>query len=402
MGFKGKKILVGITAGIAAYKVAILVRELVKNGAEVQVLMSPDAHAFVTPLTLATLSERPVMTDFYNKETGSWNNHVALGLWADLFVIAPLTANTMGKMVNAMSDNLLLATYLSARCPVCVAPAMDLDMYAHPATQRNLQQLAQDGVHIIPAENGLLASGLSGLGRMAEPQTILNHLSVGLLNGFNPILKGKKILISAGPTYEKIDTVRFIGNFSSGKMGYELAFMAAALGAEVQLISGPSNLTVEHPKIHITKVSSAEEMKNACLKHFPAADIAIMAAAIADFTPAQIADKKIKKQKTETLELELLPTVDVLAAMGEMKEVNQFLVGFALEDHNEKTNAMSKINIKNLDLIVLNSLNDHGAGFATDTNKVLLIDKNLNETPFNLAPKKEIAFHIINYISQHA
>lgn len=402
MGFKGKKILVGITAGIAAYKVAILVRELVKNGAEVQVLMSPDAHAFVTPLTLATLSERPVMTDFYNKETGSWNNHVALGLWADLFVIAPLTANTMGKMANAMSDNLLLATYLSARCPVCVAPAMDLDMYVHPATQRNLLQLAQDRVHIIPAENGLLASGLSGLGRMAEPQTILNHLSVGLLNGFNPILKGKKILISAGPTYEKIDTVRFIGNFSSGKMGYELAFIAAALGAEVQLISGPSHLTVEHPKIHITKVSSAEEMKNACLKHFPAVDIAIMAAAIADFTPAQIADKKIKKQKKETLELELLPTVDVLAAMGEMKEKNQFLVGFALEDHNEKTNAMSKINKKNLDLIVLNSLNDYGAGFATDTNKVLLIDKNLNETPFSLAPKKEIAYHIINHISQHA
>jgi len=392
----GKKILLGVTAGIAAYKSASLVREFIKAGATVKVVMTPASKDFVTPLTLSTLSKNPVESHFYEKDNDNelWNNHVDLGLWADLFVIAPATANTMSKMANGTCDNLLLATYLSAKCPVYVAPAMDLDMYKHQSTVNTFKTLESFGNTIIPSTSGELASGLVGQGRMAEPSDIANFIAADILSQLP--LKGKKVLITAGPTYEAIDPVRFIGNHSSGKMGFELAKAAANLGAEVILVTGPTNLSVSHSLIQVIPVVSAENMYNACHKHFKMVDIAIAAAAVADYRPKEVAVNKIKK-KTSSLTLELEKTKDILASLGEIK-THQFLVGFALETNNEIENAKSKLKRKHLDLIVLNSLNDKGAGFKSATNKVTLIDKSEKIKAFELKSKTEVAIDIINEI----
>ena len=392
----GKKILLGITAGIAAYKTASLVRLFIKLGADVKVIMTPASKDFITPLTLSTLSKNPVHSTFYDKEDENelWNNHVDLGLWADYFLIAPATANTLSKMVNGTCNNLLLATYLSAKCPVYFAPAMDLDMYIHPSTKNSLEKLQSFGNILIPATSGELASGLVGEGRMAEPEDIVAFIENDILSKLP--LKGKKILITAGPTYEAIDPVRFIGNHSSGKMGFAIAKAAANLGAEVILISGPSHQQIQHSLVKRINVISADEMYNACHTYFKEVDIAILSAAVADYKPKNIADQKIKK-KDSTLTMELTPTKDILASLGEIKE-NQFLVGFALETNNEIENAKNKIKRKNLDAIVLNSLQDKGAGFATNTNKITIIDKNLNEKPFELKSKVEVAKDIMNEI----
>ena len=392
----GKKILLGITAGIAAYKTASLVRLFIKLGADVKVIMTPASKDFITPLTLSTLSKNPVHSTFYDKEDENelWNNHVDLGLWADYFLIAPATANTLSKMVNGTCNNLLLATYLSAKCPVYFAPAMDLDMYIHPSTKNSLEKLKSFGNILIPATSGELASGLVGEGRMAEPEDIVAFIENDILSKLP--LKGKKILITAGPTYEAIDPVRFIGNHSSGKMGFAIAKAAANLGAEVILISGPSHQQIQHSLVKRINVISADEMYNACHTYFKEVDIAILSAAVADYKPKNIADQKIKKKDT-TLTMELTPTKDILASLGEIKE-NQFLVGFALETNNEIENAKNKIKRKNLDAIVLNSLQDKGAGFATNTNKITIIDKNLNEKPFELKSKVEVAKDIMNEI----
>ena len=393
----GKKILIGITAGIAAYKTASLVRLFIKLDAEVKVIMTPASKDFITPLTLSTLSKNPVHSTFYNKEDEEnelWNNHVDLGLWADYFVVAPATANTMSKMANGVCDNLLLATYLSAKCPVYFAPAMDLDMYIHPSTKETLQKLQSFGNTIIPATSGELASGLVGEGRMAEPEDIVSFIENDILSKLP--LKGKKVLLTAGPTYEAIDPVRFIGNHSSGKMGFAIAKEAANLGAEVYLISGPSNQQIKHSMVHRIDVVSADEMYVAAHKYFKEVDIAILSAAVADYKPKNVATQKIKK-KTSALEIELAPTKDILASLGEIKE-HQFLVGFALETNNELENAKGKLKRKNLDAIVLNSLQDKGAGFATDTNKITIIDKDLNEKPFQLKSKVEVAKDIIHEI----
>ena len=392
----GKKILLGITAGIAAYKTASLVRLFIKLGADVKVIMTPASKDFITPLTLSTLSKNPVYSTFYDKEEENelWNNHVDLGLWADYFLIAPATANTLSKMVNGTCNNLLLATYLSAKCPVYFAPAMDLDMYIHPSTKNSLEKLQSFGNILIPATSGELASGLVGEGRMAEPEDIFAFIENDILSKLP--LKGKKILITAGPTYEAIDPVRFIGNHSSGKMGFAIAKAAANLGAEVILISGPSHQQIQHSLVKRINVISADEMYNACHTYFKEVDIAILSAAVADYKPKNIADQKIKKKDT-TLTMELTPTKDILASLGEIKE-NQFLVGFALETNNEIENAKNKIKRKNLDAIVLNSLQDKGAGFATNTNKITIIDKSLNEKPFELKSKVEVAKDIMNEI----
>ena len=392
----GKKILLGITAGIAAYKTASLVRLFIKLGADVKVIMTPASKDFITPLTLSTLSKNPVHSTFYDKEDENelWNNHVDLGLWADYFLIAPATANTLSKMVNGTCNNLLLATYLSAKCPVYFAPAMDLDMYIHPSTKNSLEKLQSFGNILIPATSGELASGLVGEGRMAEPEDIVSFIENDILSKLP--LKGKKILITAGPTYEAIDPVRFIGNHSSGKMGFAIAKAAANLGAEVILISGPSHQQIQHSLVKRINVISADEMYNACHTYFKEVDIAILSAAVADYKPKNIADQKIKKKDT-TLTMELTPTKDILASLGEIKE-NQFLAGFALETNNEIENAKSKLKRKNLDAIVLNSLQDKGAGFATNTNKITIIDKNLNEKPFELKSKVEVAKDIMNEI----
>ena len=392
----GKKILLGITAGIAAYKTASLVRLFIKLGTDVKVIMTPASKDFITPLTLSTLSKNPVHSTFYDKEDENelWNNHVDLGLWADYFLIAPATANTLSKMVNGTCNNLLLATYLSAKCPVYFAPAMDLDMYIHPSTKNSLEKLKSFGNILIPATSGELASGLVGKGRMAEPEDIVSFIENDILSKLP--LKGKKILITAGPTYEAIDPVRFIGNHSSGKMGFAIAKAAANLGAEVILISGPSHQQIQHSLVKRINVISADEMYNACHTYFKEVDIAILSAAVADYKPKNIADQKIKKKDT-TLTMELTPTKDILASLGEIKE-NQFLVGFALETNNEIENAKNKIKRKNLDAIVLNSLQDKGAGFATNTNKITIIDKNLNEKPFELKSKVEVAKDIMNEI----
>lgn len=393
----GKKVLLGITAGIAAYKTASLVRLFIKLGAEVKVVMTPASKDFVTPLTLSTLSKNPVASTFYDKEDENelWNNHVELGLWADLMLIAPATANTMAKMVSGTCDNLLLATYLSAKCPVYIAPAMDLDMYKHPSTTSSLEKLTSFGNTIIPATSGELASGLVGKGRMAEPLDIVSFIEEDISS--NLPLKGKKILITAGPTYEAIDPVRFIGNRSSGKMGCEIAKAAANLGAEVFLVLGPSKEEVPHTLIHRIDVESGEEMYKACHKHYKNVDIAICSAAVADYKPKNVATKKIKK-KDDTLVLELEKTKDILKSLGTGKQ-HQFLVGFALETNNEIENAKAKITKKNLDLIVLNSLQDKGAGFAVNTNKVTIIDKDFNEIPFKLKSKTAVAKDIMNEIS---
>ena len=394
----GKKILLGITAGIAAYKTASLVRLFIKSGAEVKVVMTPASKDFITPLTLSTLSKNPVLSTFYDKkdENNQWNNHVELGIWADYMLIAPATANTLSKMANGVCDNLLLATYLSAKCKVFIAPAMDLDMYQHPSTKKSIEKLKNFGNLLIPVTSGELASGLIGEGRMAEPDSIILFIEKNILDSL-PLI-GKKVLITAGPTHEKIDPVRFIGNYSSGKMGFAIAKEVADLGAEVFLVSGPSYQQIQHLFIKRIDVVSAEEMYNAVHQIFNNIDIAILSAAVADYKPKNIATQKIKK-KTVTLQLELEPTKDILASLGEIKN-KQFLVGFALETNNELENAISKLKHKNLDLIVLNSLQDTGAGFATDTNKITIIDKKLNIKEFKLKPKNIVAKDIINKILQ--
>lgn len=392
----GKKVLLGITAGIAAYKTANLVRLFIKNGAEVQVVMTPASKDFITPLTLSTLSKNPVHSTFYEKENENelWNNHVELGMWADFMIIAPATANTLSKMVQGTCDNLLLATYLSAKCPVYFAPAMDLDMYKHSSTLRNLSRLKEYGNIVIPAVKGELASGLVGEGRMAEPEEIVTFIEADIASKLP--LKGKKFLITAGPTFEAIDPVRFIGNHSSGKMGFELANQAAMLGAHVTLISGPTNQQMKSTLINRVDVVSAEQMYHACLKEFPTVDVAILSAAVADYKPKNYTTQKIKK-KQNTLEILLEPTKDILASLGKLKKL-QFLVGFALETENELENALGKLKRKNLDAIVLNSLNDKGAGFSVDTNKITFIDKHETIVEFSLKSKTDVAKDIINEI----
>jgi len=390
-----KKILLGISAGIAAYKTAPLVRLFIKAGAQVKVIMTPASKGFVTPLTLSTLSKNKVISSFTDEEdeNATWNSHVDLGLWADFMLIAPATANTLSKMASGTSDNILLATYLSAKCPVYFAPAMDLDMFQHPATKKSLQILQSYGNFMIPAESGELASGLFGEGRMAEPENILSFIENNLREKMP--LCNKKVMITAGPTYEAIDPVRFIGNHSSGKMGFELAKEAAKLGAEVILISGPSHLNLENSNIRIIRVTSAQEMYNAAHEFYATMDVAIAAAAVSDYKPKSVAQQKIKKQEA-VLTIELTPTQDILASMGKLKK-KQKLVGFALETNNELENAKGKLESKNLDFIVLNSLNDEGAGFKSDTNKIKIITKNEVKT-FGLKSKSEVARDILNEV----
>lgn len=392
----GKNILLGISAGIAAYKTASLVRGFIKAGANVKVVMTPASKDFVTPLTLSTLSKNPVSSTFYNEEDENavWNNHVELGLWADYFIVAPATANTLSKMANGVCDNLLLATYLSAKCPVYFAPAMDLDMYKHPSTLNTFKTLERFGNIMIPATSGELASGLVGQGRLAEPEDIVTFIENDIL-GKLP-LRGKKILITAGPTYEAIDPVRFIGNHSSGKMGFEIAKAAANLGAEVVLVTGPTYQKVAHSLIQVQPVISAQDMYEAAHEHYNTVDVAILSAAVADYRPKEIADKKIKKKET-TLTLELEKTKDILASLGAVK-TKQLLVGFALETNNELEFAKGKLKKKNLDLIVLNSLQDKGAGFKGETNKVTIIDNKDNVTAYILKSKAEVAVDIMNEI----
>ena len=393
----GKNILLGISAGIAAYKTAGLVRLFIKAGANVKVVMTPASKDFITPLTLSTLSKNPVHSSFTDEEDAVWNNHVELGLWADLFIIAPATANTLSKMANGVCDNLLMATYLSAKCPVYFAPAMDLDMYKHPTTVRSFSLLKSFGNTMIPATSGELASGLVGEGRMAEPEAIVEFIENDILDKLP--LKGNKVLVTAGPTYEAIDPVRFIGNHSSGKMGFEIAKAVANLGAEVILITGPTHHTVSHHFIQVFKVTSAQDMYDEVHKHFSNVDIAILSAAVADYKPKYVADQKIKKNDTSfTVELER--TKDILASLGKIKK-QQFLVGFALETNNELENAKTKLKAKNLDLIVLNSLNDEGAGFGVSTNKVTFITKSEEVIENALKSKSEVARDLIQLIIKH-
>ena len=392
----GKKVLIGVTGGIAAYKSALLVRQFIKYGAEVKVVLTPSAKDFVTPLTLSTLSKNEVFSSFYNEEdeNAQWNNHVDLGLWADLMVIAPATANTLSKMASGTSDNLLLATYLSAKCPVYFAPAMDLDMYKHPSSLQSFKTLQSFGNIMIPAGSGELASGLHGEGRMAEPEEIAAFIEQHL-KASAPLLH-KKVIITAGPTYEAIDPVRFIGNHSSGKMGYELAKQAAKQGANVILVSGPSSLTIVDDSVTLIRVNTAQQMYDEVHKHYDSVDVGIAAAAVSDYRPKVVADQKIKKAGEEmTIVLEKSP--DILLSMGQHKK-NQLLVGFALETENEIANAKKKLEKKNLDFIVLNSLNDKGAGFKKDTNKITIIDKAHNAKSFDLKSKAEVAKDIINEV----
>ncbi len=393
---KGKHIILGVTGSIAAYKAATLTRLLVKEGASVKVVMTPLAKEFITPLTMATLSKSPIMVDFYNPENGDWNSHVDLGLWADLYLIAPASANTIGKMAGGIADNLLLTTYLSAKCPVMVAPAMDLDMYKHPVTQRNLKVLQSFGNIIIEPESGELASGLIGKGRMEEPERIVAFITDYFARQAD--FKGKKVVVTAGPTYEKIDPVRFIGNYSSGKMGLAIAEEFAGRGAEVVLVCGPVNLKTSHPAIRRVDVESAAQMYEVTSKEFVNSDVAVLSAAVADFTPKEKADHKIKRGKDDLL-LELLPTKDIAAELGRIKTVSQLLVGFALETNDEEMNALSKMQRKNLDMIVLNSLNDKGAGFSVDTNKVTILDKAGDKTVYELKTKVEVAKDIVDQIA---
>lgn len=389
---RGKKILLGITGGIAAYKTTFLVRLFIKAGAEVRVILTESAADFVSPLTLATLSKNPVLHSFIKEEEGTtdWNNHVEMGLWADLMVIAPATANTLSKMAHGTCDNLLLATYLSAKCPVFFAPAMDLDMYQHPSTKKSFDTLISYGNTMIPATSGELASGLHGEGRMAEPEDIVNFITEQLSKDLP--LKGKKVLITAGPTYEALDPVRFIGNHSSGLMGFELARRAVELGADVVLISGPSSLDLEGERIQLERVVTADDMYIKAHEHFDDSDIAISAAAVSDYRPKETAPQKIKKDQDE-MHLELVKNKDILLSLGQKKKA-QYLVGFALETENEVDNAKKKLRKKNLDAIVLNSLNDEGAGFSKTTNKISFIDKNSEITAFDLKTKAEVAMDI--------
>lgn len=393
---KGKHIILGISGGIAAYKSAVLLRLLVKAGAEVQVVMTPNAREFITPVTLSALSGKPVVSEFFTANTGEWHSHVNLGLWADAMVIAPATASTLGKMANGVADNMLITTYLSAKAPVFVAPAMDLDMMAHPSTTRNLATLAADGVHIIEPAAGELASHLVGRGRMEEPEEIARVLE----DFFTPkTLAGKKVMITAGPTVERIDPVRFISNFSSGKMGFAIAEEAARRGAEVVLVCGPTNIKAKHPSIRCINVESARQMLAASEAEFASSDIAIMAAAVADYAPAQVIDKKIKREHDGIDSIELIKNPDIAATLGATKRPDQILVGFALETDNAEANAREKLIRKNLDMIVLNSLADPGAGFGTDTNKITIIRRNGDAKAFTLKDKAEVANDIISAIT---
>ena len=394
---KGKKILLGITGGIAAYKIAFLIRLLKKEEAEVKCIMTPASCDFISPLTIATLSENPVYIDFWNQKDGLWTNHVDLGMWPDVFLIAPLTANTLAKLATGYCDNLLTATYLSAKCSVFVAPAMDLDMYAHPTTIQNLNTLSAYGVQILPAEDGFLASGLIGKGRMTEPEDILNKLNEFF--DLRELMVGKTILITAGPTYEHIDPVRFIGNHSTGKMGYAIAEEFLKRGAEVILISGPTKLNLVHPKLKKIDVTTADEMLNQVQLNWKNAQIGVFSAAVADYKPEVKELQKIKK-KEDTITLKLVKNPDILAWAGKEKQKNQFLVGFALETNNAIEFAENKITIKNLDAIVVNSLENDGAGFGFDTNKINIISKNNKNIEFPLKSKKELANDIVNFISE--
>ncbi len=392
---QNKKILLGVTGSIAAYKAALLIRLLVKEGASVKVVMTAGAAVFITPLTLATLSKNPVLTEFVKDDTGEWNNHVELGLWADLVLIAPASANTIAKCANGLCDNLLTAIYLSARCPVVFAPAMDLDMYKHASTQQNLQRLQSYGNHLIHAEHGELASGLVGEGRLAEPDHVVEALRFHFAQSQR--LTGKRVLITAGPTVEAIDPVRFISNHSTGKMGYAIARVMAENGADVTLVSGPTTLPLPHPAIQLVSVHSAKEMYEATVQYFSQADVTVLAAAVADYTPGTVADKKMKK-KEESFSLELKKTIDIAASLGKLKTPEQLMVGFALETDHEWENAIAKLQKKNLDLIVLNSLNDNGAGFGHDTNKITVIDRNQQAQYFQLKSKSEVAIDLVNLI----
>lgn len=397
MSLKDKNILLGVCGSIAAYKIASLIRLLVKAEARIQVVMTPDATQFITPLTLSTLSNNPVLVDYFNPKTGEWNNHVHLGLQSDLIIIAPASANTIGKLANGLCDNLLTAIYLSAKCPVYLAPAMDLDMWKHASTQRNIALLESYGNVVIPPGNGELASGLVGEGRLAEPEEILSFLLEDTATALP--LKGKRALVTAGPTHEAIDPVRFIGNHSSGKMGYAIATTLERLGAHVILVSGPTNLLPPH---NVTKlaVQSAAEMFAACKAEFEHADIIVMSAAVADYTPTEVADQKIKK-KAEDFSIALKKTTDILATLGREKRTDQTLVGFALETNNELEHAIDKLHRKNLDLIVLNSMQDKGAGFATDTNKITIINRAGDIESYDLKSKEDVAKDICARIIEH-
>ncbi|MDR3252279.1 MAG: bifunctional phosphopantothenoylcysteine decarboxylase/phosphopantothenate--cysteine ligase CoaBC [Tannerella sp.] len=391
-----KHIVLGITGSIAAYKAAVLLRALVKKGAEVQVLITPAGKEFITPLTLSTLSRKPVISEFFSDRDGTWNSHVDLGLWADAMLIAPATASTIGKMANGVADNMLVTTYLSCKAPVFVAPAMDLDMYAHPATQQNLDRLRSFGNHIIEPESGFLASGLEGKGRMAETDDIVSVMERFFASSHD--LEKKKILITAGPTYEKLDPVRFIGNYSSGKMGFALAEACACRGAEVTLVAGPVALAVRHPAIRRIDVESADEMYDAAAKAFPQSDLAILCAAVADYKPETQSEQKIKREKTGDMTLRLVRNRDIAATLGEMKQPHQTLAGFALESNDGLVNAREKMQRKNLDLIALNSLQDKGAGFGGDTNRVTLLDRSGGVMEIPLKSKREVADEMIDYL----
>ena len=397
---QGKHIVLGITGGIAAYKSATLLRLFIKAGAEVQVVMTPSAKEFITPVTLSALSQKPVVSEFFTANTGEWYSHVDLGLWADCMVIAPATASTIGKMANGVADNMLVTTYLSAKSQVFVAPAMDLDMMAHPSTTRNIESLKSYGNIIIEPQSGFLASGLTGKGRMEEPENIVEVVADFFASRSDSSLAGKKVLVTAGPTYEKIDPVRFIGNYSSGKMGFALAEECAARGAEVTLVAGPVALTTHHPSIRRIDVESAREMLDACTASFPDADIAIMCAAVADYRPEQMSDKKIKREHTEVPTLRLVKNPDIAATLGKAKRPGQVLVGFALETDNEVANAVEKLERKNLDYIVLNSMRVAGAGFGTDTNAVSIISPQGTVKDVPLMSKDKVAGEIITAITQ--
>lgn len=394
---KGKHIIVGITGGIAAFKIATLVRLLIKRGAEVQVVMTPNAKEFITPVTLSALTGKPVVSEFFTANTGEWHSHVDLGLWADALVIAPATASTIGKMANGIADNMLVTTYLSAKAPVFIAPAMDLDMMAHPSTVRNIELLQSYGNHIIEPAEGELASHLIGKGRMEEPENIVKVLEE-FFSSSRP-LSGKKVLVTAGPTYERIDPVRFIGNFSTGKMGYALADAAARAGAEVTVISGPVSVSPSERSVKVIGVESASQMAKECERLFPETDIAIMCAAVADYAPAEFHETKMKRESRDTVTLELKRNPDIAATLGSMKKMNQKLVGFALETDHEDENALKKLHSKNLDMIVLNSLAVPGAGFATDTNKVTVFKADSSKIELPLMSKKDTAENIIRLLS---
>lgn len=392
---KGKRIVIGVTGGIAAYKISFLIRLLKQLGAEVKCILTPASSDFITPLTVSTLSQNPAYIEFWNEENGEWTNHVELGAWGDLMVIAPLTANSLAKLANGFCDNLLGATYLSAKCPVMIAPAMDLDMYAHATTAENLKKIEDHGVKIIPAEDGFLASGLIGKGRMAEPETILEEIKSFF--EISDSMKGQKVLITAGPTYEAIDPVRFIGNHSTGKMGFALAEKCLARGAEVVLVTGPTQQTLQHKNLTRIDIKSAREMLAAAQTHFPSCNGGIFSAAVADYRPKEVADKKIKKNDEE-MTISLVKNPDVLHTIGETKNENQWLVGFALETNDALENAAKKLKKKHLDLIVVNTLEDIGAGFGHDTNKITLLDVNNKTTKFELKSKKEVANNILDYL----